>query len=224
MKTKTLAYEKYLCFSERTSSSITNECNQIVFNEETDPSANQLSGVIICLTLRKILNSRWFYLQKFTFGLIRGLYKDSIRKVRINPSQKKNSKLPLAPLLNLGNRRSYSAKNLLNKNNRCLTIQTTKKKAYIVIKSRIQKILKKTLSKAFQKFYFITKTYSKMKTKLTVIFKKIVFCRLKNHFSLFAKHETQLKINKKSLNAINYARINKTYTKCRLMQLADSFM
>ena len=72
-----------LC-SNTLSPSLENTKEDSHHNEENSKiPPKQLSGVIFCLTLRKILYSRWSPYMNFSFALLRGLYKDSIRPAKI---------------------------------------------------------------------------------------------------------------------------------------------
>lgn len=166
-------------------------------NTDSDLPKNHLSGTIICLTLRKILNSHWNTSIKFSFGLIRGLYLDWKRPPK--PSRSSSRNTPTTP-----------------KNTQILAISTPKtvNRSTSYTKFHLEST-HKTL-KRVEKKYFHYKTYKKNQIAVKFIRKinAIHENSLKKNFNFMLS----------CLNKARYLKICESYNKAKLRRISEYFV
>lgn len=212
----------------------------------------QLSGVVCCLTLRKILYSRWNPHLKFSFGLIRGLYKDSIRPQKVQKSKsrttlKNNSATALEKNIeNAG--KSLSEKKIGIKTIRTDFVRKSSKLAIFGIHvhrapmHKVVQIFKKKLSTALFIFKVNGLRHNSFKSALKALTSCAIKARIKSYFSVFSQKPLSPIILITSLNSVlsnlktsiffeilkfragpNYLKISRIYNTHYLYKLADAF-
>lgn len=189
--------------------------------------SNQLSSIIICLTIRKTLNIRWDYYIKYSFGLLRGLYKESTRQTTTKNKKPHISRIKSSDKLT--KRLIYNENEMPAYNKTFKALNISKKRIPLGIKSqrlertfirtsksihKLSCIFIKKLSNSFQKLKIKTQKYFETPKKFLNVVNKVirkslgrVFEITKRNYRSFAEFRRALQKNTVEVQADTFEKI-----------------